>query len=128
MSERPLKIEPSDPSRRRRFTPDQKRALLDESRRPGESISSVARRYGVAPSLMFKWKNAMDDAARKSLQRNESVVSESEVRDLRRQVRELQRLAGKQAMTIEILEEAVKIAKEKKWISRDGSSGNGGGQ
>ena len=128
MSERPLKIEPSDPSRRRRFTPDQKRALLDESRRPGESISSVARRYGVAPSLMFKWKNAMDDAARKSLQRNESVVSESEVRNLRRQVRELQRLAGKQAMTIEILEEAVKIAKEKKWISRDGSSGNGGGQ
>ena len=77
---------------------------------------------------MFKWKNAMDDAARKSLQRNESVVSESEVRNLRRQVRELQRLAGKQAMTIEILEEAVKIAKEKKWISRDGSSGNGGGQ
>ena len=77
---------------------------------------------------MFKWKNAMDDAARKSLQRNESVVSESEVRNLRRQVRELQRLAGKQAMTIEILEEAVKIAKEKKWISHDGSSGNGGGQ
>ena len=37
-------------------------------------------------------------------------------------------LAGKQAMKIDILEEAVKIAREKKWISHDGSSNKGGGK
>jgi transposase len=78
--------------------------------------------YGVAPSLLFKWKAAMDDAADKSLKKNERVVPESEVKQLRARIRELERLAGKQAMTIDILKEAVDLAREKKWISHDGSS------
>lgn len=115
-------VEPATEGRRRRFTPGQKRALLAEAGRPGQSISGVARTYGVAPSLLFRWKAAMDDAADKSLKKNERVVPESEVKQLRARIRELERLAGKQAMKIEILEEAVDLAREKKWISRDGSS------
>ena len=115
-------VEPATEGRRRRFTPEQKRALLGEAARPGQSISGVARVYGVAPSLLFKWKAAMDDAADKSLKKNERVVPESEVKQLRTRIRELERLAGKQAMTIDILKEAVDLAREKKWISHDGSS------
>lgn len=70
----------------------------------------------------------MDDAADKSLKNNERVVPESEVKNLRKRIQELERLAGKQAMKIEILEEAAKLAKGKKWLLHDGSSGNGGGQ
>lgn len=114
--------------RRRRFTPEQKRALLGEAARPGRSISQVSREYGVAASLLFKWKSAMDHATRKSLKRNEPVIPESEVKALKQRVRELERLAGKQAMTIEILQEAVKIAKEKKWLSHDGSSDKDDGE
>lgn len=55
----------------------------------------------------------MDDATNKSLQKNERVVPESEVREMRKRIQELERLAGKQAMKIEILEEAVKIGREK---------------
>ena len=94
----------------------------------GGSISEMARRYGVSPSLLFKWKAAMDDASDKSLRKNERVVPESEVRDMQKRIRELERLAGKQAMKIEILEEAVKIAREKKWISLDGSPTKDGGK
>ena len=65
--------------RRRRFTPEQKRALLAEATKPGSSVSETARRYGVSPSLLFKWKAAMDDATDKSLKKNERVVPESEV-------------------------------------------------
>ena len=43
-------FEPRVEGRRRRFTPDQKRALLDEAARPGESMSAVARRYGIPES------------------------------------------------------------------------------
>jgi transposase len=114
--------------RRRRFTPEQKRALLAEAAKPGSSISETARRYGVSPSLLFKWKAAMDDATDKSLKKNEKVVPESEVKELRKRIKELERLAGKQAMKIDILEEAVNIAREKKWISHDGSSNKGGGK
>ena len=129
MSNAALKrMEPAVEGRKRRFTPEQKRALLGEASRPGQSISEVGRQYGVAPSLLFKWKAAMDDATHKSLKKNERVVPESEVKRMQERIRELERLAGKQAMKIEILEEAVKIAKEKKWISRDGSSGKGGGR
>ena len=114
--------------RRRRFTPEQKRALLLAAQGPGASISQVAREHGVAASLMFRWKAAMDDAADKSLKKNERVVPESEVKNLRKRIQELERLAGKQAMKIEILEEAAKLAKGKKWLSHDGSSDKGGGQ
>ena len=114
--------------RRRRFTPEQKRSLLAEAAKPGSSVSETARRYGVSPSLLFKWKSAMDDATDKSLKKNERVVPESEVREMKKRIQELERLAGKQAMKIEILEEAVKIAQEKKWISLDGSSKKGGGK
>ena len=113
--------------RRRRFTPEQKRSLLAEAAKPGSSVSETARRYGVSPSLLFKWKSAMDDATDKSLKKNERVVPESEVREMKKRIQELERLAGKQAMKIEILEEAVKIAQEK-WISLDGSSKKGGGK
>ena len=114
--------------RRRRFTPEQKRALLAEAAKPGNSVSETGRRHGISPSLLFKWKAAMDDATDKSLKKNERVVPESEVRELKKRIQELERLAGKQAMKIEILEEAVKLAHEKKWISLDGSSSKGGGK
>ena len=121
-------VEAAVEGRRRRFTPEQKRSLLAEAVKPGSSVSQTARRYGVSPSLLFKWKSAMDDATDKSLKKNERVVPESEVREMKKRIQELERLAGKQAMKIDILEEAVKIAQEKKWISLDGSSKKGGGK
>ena len=68
------------------------------------------------------------DATDKSLKKNERVVPESEVKEMQKRIKELERLAGKQAMKIDILEEAVKIAREKKWISHDGSSNKGSGK
>lgn len=68
-------LDTSTEGRRRRYTPEQKRALLAEAAEPGGSVSETARQYGVAPSLLFKWKAAMDDATHKSLKKNERTVS-----------------------------------------------------
>jgi transposase len=46
------------------------------------------------------------------VQAGEEVVPISRVRELEKQVRDLQRLVGKQAMTIEILEAAREEVKE----------------
>ena len=123
-----ITLDARTPGRRRHYTAEQKRALLDEAARPGQSISIVARQYGVAPSLLFYWKRVMDDATKKGLTANEQVVPESEVKLLRARIRELERMLGKKTMENEILQEAVALAREKKWISGGGSSSGSGGQ
>lgn len=122
-----LAFEPRKPGTRRRYTLEQKRILLDEAQQPGNSISGVARRYGIAPNLLFHWKRQMESGALKALEAGEPVVPESEARMLRARVRELERLLGKKTMESEILKEALEIARAKKWLPRGSSSGEGGG-
>ena len=42
--------------RRRRFSLEQKLAVLAEAAAPGAVISEVARRYGLLPAQVFKWR------------------------------------------------------------------------
>ncbi len=104
--------------RRRRFTPDQKKAIIEEAEQPGSSISIVARKYGINPSQVFKWRRLMQEGALVAAGAEEQVVPLSEVKELRSEIRELQRLLGKKTMEVEILKDAIRIAREKKLISR----------
>jgi len=112
-----IDLPPSVPGRRRTFTVEQKRVLLDSSRKPGESISAVARRHGIAPSMMFQWRRAMDDAGDEGLKGGERVYPESEVKKLKARIAELERALGRKTVDAEILEAAVELAVEKKLIS-----------
>jgi transposase len=69
----------------------------------------------------------MDDATKKGLKANERVVPESEVKQLKARIKELERALGRKTMQVEILEEAVAIIREKKLTSRGSSSDEGGG-
>lgn len=42
--------------RRRRFSLDEKKKIVAESLAPGASASVIARRYDIAPSLLYVWK------------------------------------------------------------------------
>lgn len=42
--------------RRRRWTTEQKLALVEEAMRPGSSVAGVADRRGVSRSLLFEWR------------------------------------------------------------------------
>ena len=53
-------IEPARPGRRRRFTAEEKRRIVEETAVPGQSVSSVSRRYGVSPSQVFKWRRLVE--------------------------------------------------------------------
>ena len=78
-----INLQPKKSGQRRRFTAEQKRVLLDEATKPGNSVTEVGRRYGVSPRILFQWKRAMDDATNKSLKSNERVEPESEVKKLK---------------------------------------------
>ena len=42
--------------RRRRWTTEQKLALVEEAMRPGSSVAGVADRHGLSRSLLFEWR------------------------------------------------------------------------
>jgi transposase len=46
-------------ARRRRWTTEQKLRIIEASYAPGESVSSVARRHGAAPNLLYRWRRLM---------------------------------------------------------------------
>jgi transposase len=41
---------------RRRWTAEEKRRIVEETRAPGASVSEVARRHDINANLLFKWK------------------------------------------------------------------------
>ena len=48
---------------RRRFSDADKQRILDEASQPGASAAQVARRYGIAPRLLRRWKQELAAAA-----------------------------------------------------------------
>ena len=45
--------------RRRQFSAEDKRGIVEETCRPGQSLSAVARRYGIDLRLLFRWRRAL---------------------------------------------------------------------
>jgi transposase len=103
--------------RRRRYSLDQKLAVLAEAAQPGMSISYVARRHGISPSMLFQWRRRMTEGGKEAVRVDDEVVGSAEVRALEKRVRELERVLGKKTLENEILREALKVAQEKKLIS-----------
>ena len=104
--------------RRRRWSPQEKYLIIQETYLPGMSVSLVARKYDITPSQLFMWRRVMEDGALEGIKSEDGVAAKSQIKELERKVRELERLLGKKTMENEILREAVKIAREKKLISR----------
>ena len=50
-------------SGRRRWTAEDKRRIVEETRAPGASVSVVARRHDINANLLFKWKRTVPGAA-----------------------------------------------------------------
>ena len=80
--------------RRRRFSIADKLRAVRESNEPGMSVSYVARKYGISPSLLFNWRRRMAEGGKQAIQADDDVVAASEVRELKRQIRELERVLG----------------------------------
>lgn len=104
--------------RRRRWSPAEKKAIVEEAESPGMSISAVARKYDLHPNQLFKWRRLLHEGALSAVKAGEGVVPASEAKELRTRIRELERLLGRKTMEVEILKDAVRIAREKKLFSR----------
>src|SRR5262250_3109149 len=104
--------------RRRRWSAEEKAAIVQETYAPGMSVSLVARRHGIAPNHLFTWRRLYASGALSAVGTGEEVVPASDYRSLQQQVRELQRLLGKKTLENEILREALNLVQPKKRLLR----------
>jgi len=83
---------------RRRWPFAEKLLIVEESSLPGMSVSYVARRHGIAPNQLFRWRKLMSEGGKVAVQADDQVVSASEAPALKKWVRKLERLLGKKTL------------------------------
>jgi transposase-like protein len=52
-------VPPAREGHRRRFNEADKRQILEEAVQAGANLSEVARRYGIAARVLFRWKQEL---------------------------------------------------------------------
>ena len=117
----------TDGGRRRRWPAAEKLRIVEETLEDGASISVVARRNGVAPNLLYRWRRLMLDGGAVAVSEDDDVTSNRAVRQMEDRIRELERQLGRKTLEIEILKEALDKTRSKKrtWLAqsqpKDGS-------
>jgi transposase len=72
----------------------------------------VARKYGISPSQLFRWRKLMAERGKVAVGADDAVVSAQE-RELKCRIRDLERALGRKTLEVEILKEAIEVAREK---------------
>jgi len=100
--------------RRRRWPTAEKIRLVEETMQPGCRCPMWPGERASLPACCFNWRRRMLEGGLQAVQADEDVVGTSRVRELERRVRELERLLGRKTMEVEILKEALDVARVKK--------------
>ena len=104
----------TDGGRRRRWLSAEKLRIVEETLDGRESISIVARRNGVAPNLLYRWRRLMLEGGSVAVAGDDEVTSNRTVRQMEDRIRALERQLGRKTMEVEILKEALDKARSKK--------------
>jgi len=115
----------TDGGRRRRWSSSDKLRIVEETLEENASISVVARRNGVAPNLLYRWRRLMLEGG--AVSGDDDVTSNRAVRQMEERIRKLERQLGRKTLEVEILKEALDKSRSKKrtWLAqsqpKDGS-------
>jgi transposase len=99
---------------RRRWTFFQKLRVAQEASAPRMSVTSVARKYGIAPSQLFRWRKLLLNGGQEIDPAGDQDFAHDELRELKRRMRELERLLGRATLENEILRETVALEKSRR--------------
>jgi transposase len=81
MSEEARRVEViTSVQRRRRWSVAEKIRLVEETLEPGMSVSFVARKHGLSPSRLFKWRPRMAAGGREAVRVDDEVIAAARVR------------------------------------------------
>ncbi len=104
----------TDGGRRRRWPASEKLRIVEETLDESASISVVARRNGVAPNLLYRWRRLMLEGGAVAVSGDDDVTSNRAVRQMEDRIRELERHLGRKTLEVEILKEALDKSRSKK--------------
>ncbi len=104
----------TDGGRRRHWSTPEKLRIVEETLDGRESISVVARRNGVAPNLLYRWRRLMLEGGSVAVAGDDDVTSNRQVREMETRIRELERQLGRKTLEVEILKEALERSRQKK--------------
>jgi hypothetical protein len=71
---RPIVPSPRE-GHRRKFSEADKRQIVDEASQPGANLSAVARQYGIAVRVLFRWKQELAPPVFVSVQVTDAAAS-----------------------------------------------------
>lgn len=60
--------------RRRRWSLEEKRQIIEETYLSGGSVSQVERKYDITPSQLFYWRRRMEQGALKGISTEEELA------------------------------------------------------
>lgn len=102
---------------RKRWSPENKVRIVEESYGVQNSVSETARKYGISPAMVYQWRQWMKAGATEGVKNKAEIISKAEYKKLQEENRRLMKLLGKKDLTIDILETAISLGKEKKLFS-----------
>lgn len=110
----------TDGGRRRRWPAAEKMRIVEETLEDGAGISVVARRNGVAPNLLYRWRRPMLDGGAVAVSEDDEVTSNRAVRQMEDRIRELERQLGRKTPEVEIRKEALDRTRSEKrtWLAQ----------
>jgi transposase len=104
---------------RRRWTFLQKLRVAEEASAPGMTVTSVARKYGMAPSQLFRWRKLFLKGGLEIVSASDHGFAQGELRELKCRVQELERLLGRATLENEILRGTVALDKSRRRPKKD---------
>jgi transposase len=84
-------------------TPEEKWQIVQEGIKSG-NVAETCRRHGIAPSLLYRWKDEAEAGAKAALGGRSAAAGET---DKDQRIRQLERTLGRKSLEIEILKNVV---------------------
>lgn len=95
--------------KRKRYTAQQKLEPVRLTYLPGNTVSSVARSYGIALALLFRWRALDKQGELTAIETGQSSAPVKQYAEAMDEIKRLQRLLGQMTSDNALLKEAVGI-------------------
>jgi transposase len=93
---------------RKQYSAEEKIRIVLDGLRGEYSIAELCRREGIAESLYYSWSKEFLEAGKKRLAGDTArAASSTEVKDLRREARELKAVVAEQALELRLLKKSM---------------------
>jgi len=93
---------------RKHYSAEEKIRIVLDGLRGEETIAGLCRREGIAQSIYYKWSKEFLEAGKRRLAGDTArAASTGEVKDLRREARELKEVVAEQALELRLLKKSM---------------------